>query len=226
MSFNNVVACASRTKVMRLYGADFMPETNIQIALKLDDSKDEMLASYGNRILKLLRSTQAQNSHYFVAILDDFLGAVYSLVFSQCNVHPFVGRSAPIEVQTVIKRADDIAHGTLRTSGNWMAGFHFNGALFRIAASYHRGLKVVSKNEKSGEPRGGLLPAVMSTFPHWKHQHLGEVYDEVNDLKHRTEGKFNLREVNLEGAKAAIEELLELFELWCGLIAKSEKPEN
>jgi hypothetical protein len=114
-------------------------ETNGQITLKLNDSKDEQLASYGKRILKLFRSSQAQKSHYFVATLDDFLGAVYALVFSQCNVRPFVSRSGPIEIATVIKRAEDIANGTLRTFGNWIAGFHFNGALFRIAASYRRG---------------------------------------------------------------------------------------
>jgi hypothetical protein len=94
--------------------------------------KVRQLASYGKRILKLLRSSQAQKSHYFLATLDDFLGAVYALVFSQCNVHPFSSRNGQIEIATVIKRAEDIANGTLRTSGNWMAGFHFNGALFRI----------------------------------------------------------------------------------------------
>ena len=32
-----------------------------------------------------------------------------------------------------------------------------------------------------------------------KHQNLDEVYNEVNDLKHTAEGKFNFREVDLEG---------------------------
>src|SRR5260370_41692522 len=131
-----------------------------------------------------------------MAELDDFVGAVYAMVFSQSNVHPVKRRSGPIEIHTVIKRAEDVANGTLRTSGNWMAGFHFNGALFRIAASYHRGLKVVSKKEKSVDMRGGLLPLIVAAFPAWKHQNLDEVYDEVNDLKHTAEGKFNFREVD------------------------------
>ncbi len=38
-----------------------------------------------------------------------------------------------------------------------------------------------------------LLPEVERTFPVWKHQNLDEVYDEVNDLKHTAEGKFNFR---------------------------------
>jgi hypothetical protein len=198
-----------------------MPETNVQIILNLKESKDEKLALYGKRLVTLLRSPQAKKSHYFVGTLDDFLGAVYSLVSSQCNVHPFEKRSGQIEIDTVIRRAEDVANGTLRTSGNWMAGFHFNGALFRIAASYHRGLKVVAHKETSKDMRNKLLPDVEKAFPAWKHQNLDEVYDEVNDLKHTAEGKFNFREVDLEGAKAAVEELLELFELWCGLTALS-----
>ncbi len=51
-----------------------MPETNIQIVLNPKDPKDAELASYGARLLKLLRSSQAQNNHYFIATLDDFLG--------------------------------------------------------------------------------------------------------------------------------------------------------
>ena len=98
-----------------------------------------------------------------------------------------------------------------------MAGFHFNGALFRIAASYHRGLKVVAQKETTRKWKQELLPDVEGAFPAWKHQNLDEVYNEVNDLKHTAEGKFNFREVDLEGAKAAVEELLELFELWGGL---------
>jgi hypothetical protein len=203
-----------------------MPESDGQIILNLDDLKDSGWASYGKRIVKLFRSSKAQNNHYFVATLDDFLGAIYALALSQCNVHPFVRRSGPIEIDTVIQRAEDIADGRLRTSGNWMAGFHFNGGLFRIAASYHRGLKVVSNQEKSRDMRGGLLPAVEAAFPKWKHQNLDDAYDEVNDLKHTAEGKFNFREVDLGGAKAAVEELLELFELWCGLTALAGDTES
>lgn len=198
-----------------------MPETNVQIILNLEEAKDEKLALYGKRLVKLLRSPHAQKSHYFVATLDDFLGAVYSLVLSQCNVHPFEKRSGQIEIDTVIRRAEDVANGALRTSGNWMAGFHFNGALFRIAAAYHRGLKVVAQKETTRKWKHELLPDVEKAFPAWKHQSLDEVYDEVNDLKHTAEGKFNFREVDLEGAKAAVEELLELFELWCGLTSLS-----
>ena len=184
-----------------------MPE-NDQIALNLEDPKEKELASYSTRLLTLLRSSQAQHSHYFVATLDDFLGAVYALVLSQCNVHPFAKRSGTIEISTVLKRAEDVSNGTLRTSGNWMAGFHFNGALFRIAASYHRGLKVVAQQETTRKWKHELLPQVERAFPAWKHQSLDDVYDEVNDLKHSAEGKFNFREVDLEGAKAAVEELL------------------
>jgi len=63
----------------------------------------------------------------------------------------------------------------VRTSGNWLAGFHFNSALFRIAATYHRGLKVVSGKETSDLQKGELLKIVEPAFPSW--QHMGSDSD-------------------------------------------------
>jgi hypothetical protein len=48
-----------------------------------------------------------------------------------------------IDIAAAQKRAAQIAGGQLRFDGKWMAGFHFNSALFRIAAVYHRILKIV-----------------------------------------------------------------------------------
>jgi hypothetical protein len=62
-----------------------MPETNIQIVLKPKDPKDAELASFGARLLKLLRSPQAQKNHYFIATLDDFLGVVYRCLRNRCE---------------------------------------------------------------------------------------------------------------------------------------------
>ena len=114
----------------------------------------------------------------------------------------------------MVKRAENVADGTVRTSGKWLAGFYFNSALFRIAAAYHRGLKVVSGKETSRLYKSDLLKHVEPDFPTWQHSNLDDVYDEVNDLKHTTEGLFNSRNVSQEKASAAVAELLELFGLW------------
>jgi len=192
------------------------PVTHGEAGLTLNpaDPADMELADFGERILRLLKSPQAQRSHFFVATLDDFLGALYALVFSQHNDHPFQTRSGPIEVRTVVRRAEDITQGKLRISGNWLAGFHFNSAIFRIAACYHRGLKVVSNKEASKLWKHQLLPDVQTNFPTWQYVNLDKVYDEVNDLKHTAEGTFNSRSVSRAEAVSSVAELLELFELW------------
>lgn len=185
------------------------------LELDLADPGNKELADYGARILKLLQCLQAQQNHILLATLDDFLGVFYALIFAKCNNHPFKGRERPIEIQTVIKRAEHVAKGRVRTSGNWLAGFYFNSALFRISATYHRGLKVVSGKETSDLPKGELLEIVEPAFPNWQHKELDKIHKEVNQLKHDGEGLFQTRSVTWKQAESAVEELLELFELWC-----------
>jgi len=193
---------------------DAVCEVNSRIVLDPADPKKKELSDFGNGIVTLLQSPKARGNNYLVATLDDLLGAVYALILSQCTVHPFVARSGPIEIQAVLKRAEDVAQGTIRTSGNWLAGFHFNSALFRIAATYHRGLKVVSQREKSDLKKAALLKLVKPAFPNWEHGYLDDIWDEVNHLKHAAGGVFNSRTIKREGANAAIAELLHLFNLW------------
>jgi hypothetical protein len=184
------------------------------LRLDLTDPRDKELADYGVRILRLLQSSQAQKNHYLIATLDDFLGVLYALIFAKHNNRPFEGRSGPIEVERVVKRAENIAEGWVRTSGNWLAGFYFNSALFRVAAVYHRGLKVVSGDHSRGKNRCYFLERVIPKFPEWRHSSLDQIYDEVNDLKHTPEGLFNSRTIGPKEANSAVAELLELFELW------------
>jgi hypothetical protein len=49
------------------------------LTLDLADAGDRALAAYGDRIVRLLKSPAAERSHFFVATLDDVLGAVYAL---------------------------------------------------------------------------------------------------------------------------------------------------
>ena len=182
------------------------------LRLNLANAEDKKLADYSERIFKLLQSPQVKKSPFFVATLDDFLGVLYALIYARHN--EFAERTGPIEVPVVVKRAKDVGEGTVRTSGKWLAGFYFNSALFRIAAAYHRGLKVVSGKETCKLHKPELLEYVKPEFPKWQHTNLDYVYDEVNDLKHTAKGLFNSRKVSQERAIAAVAELLELFEPW------------
>lgn len=187
---------------------------DVFLELDLADPGNKGLADYGARILNLLQRAQTQQNHFLLATLDDFLGVLYALIFAKCNNRPFTERSEPIEIQAVVKRAEHVAKGRVRTSGNWLAGFHFNSALFRISATYHRGLKAVSGKETSDLQKGELLKIVEPAFPSWQHKELDNIHKEVNQLKHDGEGLFQTRSVTWKQAESAVEELLELFELW------------
>ena len=100
-----------------------------------------------------------------------------------------------------------------------MVGFHFNGALFRIAAAYHRVMKVVLGEPKSKEYAPALQPRAAAPYRTWKSRDWESrsnqaVYKEVNDLKHTPQGVYEGRKVQFNEAVEAVEELLDLIESW------------
>jgi hypothetical protein len=100
-----------------------------------------------------------------------------------------------------------------------MAGFHFNGALFRIAAAYHRGLKVVLGEPKSRKYAPALQSNAAALYRAWKSSDWQSrsneaVYQEVNGLKHTPQGIYEGRTVHFNQAVEAVEELLNLIESW------------
>jgi len=97
---------------------------------------------YAERISTLLKSPVVAKNSDLEACLDDLLGALYALVFAEQA--GFVHRvDRPIEISAVITRAEQVSKGEVRVDGKWIAGFHFNSALYRISATYHRTLKLV-----------------------------------------------------------------------------------
>jgi hypothetical protein len=102
-----------------------------------------------------------------------------------------------------------------------MAGFHFNSALFRIAAVYHRTLKITVGRPTTRDDVPTLRTQVENLHRQWKqaewssgHVHL--VHSQVNDLKHTPRGVHDRRKVTYQDALAAIGELLDLIEAWTG----------
>ena len=45
------------------------------LEMDITDQTDKQFADFGHRIAKLIESPKAHSNHYFVATLDDFLGA-------------------------------------------------------------------------------------------------------------------------------------------------------
>jgi hypothetical protein len=103
-----------------------------------------------------------------------------------------------------------------------MAGFHFNGALFRTAAVCHRTLKVViGKPERQIKrvPVLELLCEAEGLYRGWKHEKweyagLHAIHLEVNLLKHQSKGLYARRKVTYQQSISAVDELLNLVEVW------------
>ena len=178
------------------------------------------LARFAAQIAKLLNAPSVQADPNLAGTLDDFLGAVYALFFAKRG--DFTDRTArSIDVTAVQKRAAQMASGELRPDGKWMAGFHFNSALFRIAAVYHRTLKITVGRPTTRDDVPTLRTHVENLHRQWKqaewssgHVHL--VHSQVNDLKHTPRGVHDRRKVTYQDALAAIGELLDLIEAWTG----------
>ena len=99
--------------------------------LDLKDSKQKRLAVFAARISTLLEKSDVQKNEPLVSVLDDLLGAVYALLAARQE--NFKGKMGKSEFPPILDRAKLIATGKPKNSGNWMAGFHFNSALYRIA---------------------------------------------------------------------------------------------
>jgi hypothetical protein len=160
------------------------------------------------------------------APLDSLLGALHGLI--QARRLGFKDRSHSLDdprgrsPQGVeywnygpLVRVGLMAKGKLRVEGAWAAGFYFDSALARMAGTFDRVVKRTARR-KSLLPQGSrpslsdLLHALtLDTFFSGK---LGDVYREVNRLKHDAAGLAERRRVTKDDARGAFEQLLDLLE--------------
>jgi hypothetical protein len=201
-----------------------MAEEETKVQLVTEKSKDirdldltqpvfMALSGYAGRICKLLSASTVLANPDLEGSLDDFLGAVYALIFArQANFAERPDRS--IDPSAVKFRAGQIAKGEVRVDGLWMAGFHFNSALFRTAAVYHRILKIVVGRPATREDMPPLQTEALGLYGQWVSIRLHKVYIQVNELKHDPQGIYEGRLVTYPEALAAIGDLLDLIEAW------------
>jgi hypothetical protein len=183
----------------------------------LNDPAFQQLPRLADRIGRLLDS-QPQPKRSLQASLDDLLGAVYSLMYS--NHYQYDDRPQPLaqaDISSVVVRAMDMAVLKVRTEGKWTAGFYFNNALFRISSVYHRVLKILTGNELTEKKVGELRPIVVKSYEQskgspWENRHVRRLHKEVNELKHASDGIIEGRDVPFTTAIEAVNEMLNLIE--------------
>jgi hypothetical protein len=186
------------------------------LQLDLSDPTNRDLAGLGVRLDTLLNKPKVLTDDNIAGTLDEFLGALYALILAR--VQGFVNRTpgTPIEIPVLQRRSAQIASGKVRLDGKWMAGFHFNSALLRLAAVYHRGLKILTGAVDYVNPLLKKLDPIYRgwTGQPWSNINIDRLHHEVNDLKHTPHGLYSGRHVAYQEAIAAVDELLQLFEAW------------
>jgi hypothetical protein len=137
-------------------------------------------------------------------IFDYVLGALYGL--SRAIETGFVDRPSgwhstyrphlPQYVERILKNK--------RPNERWLAGFYFNSAIQRMAASFDRIPKLLGASGQNARSR-------MTRVSPQKNIAWDKVYEEVNALKHDIDGRASGRTVTLEQAVAALVEIVHLL---------------
>jgi hypothetical protein len=186
------------------------------VEVDLKDPAYRRVAKFANRIDKLLAARPTDP--HLRDTLDLFLGVLYALALAK--MEGFADRTnSSTQVTAITTRAADVAAGRIRLDGKWMAGFHFNSALFRVAAVYHRFLKIVVDNPDTRETVDVLRPKAAKRYARWtghpwSRTNADEIHGEVTRLKHKPSATLNQRRAKFAQAFDASEELLQLVEAW------------
>ena len=149
-----------------------------------------------------------------LALKEILTGAAYALAKSYrldySRDASAVSRSDYLGVASILI---DLSRGTLPNEGQWLAGFYFNSALLRIAAGYHRTLKILT-GENEGKHCLKLLARERGLISDHELSSIETIWKEVNDFKHsavRSAYEINSRRtVDLKEALEGLRELVEL----------------
>jgi hypothetical protein len=175
------------------------------------DTKDptlKTLVGSASRIVKLLQAADAVSHDDLVGALDDLLGAVYASI--SAREEGFKGKRGASEFAVALDRAKDVVNGETFADGNWMPGFHFNNAMFRISAVFDRLPKAVACCQLTA-----TKIYQKNTRRTWKRKDAHAIREQVNIFKHSAGGLYKGRRADLKVALSAVEELLELAEAFC-----------
>ena len=155
------------------------------------------LSAFGTRIRKLVDAVADSSAESdFMDSLYHIVGAVYALLLA--NKLGFKDTTNPTaKAGAVRKRSLQLSRGIVHVEEAWMAGFHFQNALLRIATVYQGRLETVAKQRKGQFPQGGSLR---------------KITNEIIGLTHEARGRYTKRRVSYQDAVNAVRELLDLLE--------------
>ena len=188
-----------------------MQMTTASFVLEIDRTEPDYgrLVGFAARLENLLARPKVQADDNLPDALDDFLGAVYALVLAKSLGFTDRPTGKQTERDKVQVRAQHVSTGRIRLDGKWMAGFHFNSAILRLSAVYHRALRVITADHGRNQWVAKLLPKLAYA---WSNVNIGKVHIEATKLKHDGGGLGKGRDAKFGQALDAVDELLNLIE--------------
>ncbi len=178
--------------------------------IDLNDATFSALAKCATRIVPLLESANNKADKDMVAILDDLLGAICALV--DAHKLGFKGKTSESDYAAILARSKQVSTGDVRRDGNWMAGFHFNSAMFRISAIFDRLPKLLGGGNDKTAYQKAAAAYLKKTGNPWVNKDAHDIREEVNALKHDVGGVFKARGEDMSTALPALDQLLTLAE--------------
>lgn len=127
-------------------------QASLMLQIDRTDSTYGRLARFTGRLKSVLDRPKVQADAYLPHVLDDFLGAIYALILAKSQGFTVRPRGISPEPDKVQTRAEQVANGHIRLDGKLMAGFHFNSAILRLSAVYHRILRVLTNDHRREAP--------------------------------------------------------------------------
>lgn len=190
---------------------DVVTGTEVLEQIDLNDTTFKELARCASRIVPLLKSAHGRGDKEMIGVFDDMLGAIYALV--DAHKLGFHGKSSESEYGAIEKRSTQVGKGEVKRAGSWMAGFHFNSAIFRISAVFARLVIRIAGKPKEQDARDDANAAFLKKkHTPWANKEANAIRKEVNNLKHEVGGVFKGRAEDMTTALTALDQLLTLAE--------------
>lgn len=140
-------------------------------------------------------------------LLDLTAGGLASLTLAR--QHRYQDRPEPLPkdyYEKLCERVERMAAGTVPSRGRWISGYHFNSAIFRIAAVRVKTRALLKGIDRQNKQREGQLRASLPDTD------FDQLHNEYRELKHGPAGLAAGRQVTFDLAVEALQEVIAVLD--------------
>lgn len=154
----------------------------------MQSSISKSIESYSQEVAAL-----ATSEDVFIGIKGFLVGAAFSL--KKAQELGFIDNTDVRYSEELNEIARQIATGKLPEQGAWLAGFYFNSALLRFAATYHIILKLMFDNVDESRKVLSEKAVITGKVHPDDIDLLDKIYQDTNDFKHEGDKLLRYRRV-------------------------------